>query len=282
MKRGTEKGQSQLDALLCPPEHASSEHLSIHQLEMLTAQEDTGARDHLSSCSKCSNRFAEIEAEKRSLMLLLPPEKVTKDFVPVTKMHHRFWPWAVAAATSVCFIIVGVMWPSEEPPGKATYKGQAAMRIVVQRGDNSWLAQSGEGFRAGDRLRFSMVSAGDRYVRLLSRIGTPGAPSQTRTTSLFPVKAREPEAFEKGWVITSGDRFALSEDLLLDDECEQEWLLLLLSEQQLSPQRAETLADEVEIEIGGVLQLDSASGIAIIGFDITRSPRSESCAHNDG
>jgi len=155
--------------------------------------EKSALREHLSACSACSARFAELGAFRDEVAATLPKfsELVARSpRRPHAARSRGGWIGAALAAAASVAIWVGQA-PSERLPTEQTRaKGSAHLGFYVKRSGQVFQGGPGELLRPGDAIEFSYEAPAHGYLAVLSRDGAGHAsiyfPTGSRAQALAP------------------------------------------------------------------------------------------------
>lgn len=177
------------------------------------------APPHVATCPTCSERLASLraaqEASRATVARLLQAAEAR-----AAERRPARWPWLLAAAVVAASLVVLV--PRGAPEEDEVRLKGSALGFFVQRGDDVKRGVSGDEFHAGDALRFSVRSGGQRFFFLVG-VDANGA-----------VAAYHPYGGERSVEVPVGREHLLPGSLVLDDAKGVEHLVGLFSDTPLS------------------------------------------------
>jgi hypothetical protein len=142
-----------------------TQHLSAFDrdrlaLGALDADGAERARSHLEACAACrADNTADAEARAYFTQIVLPRGAPRAS-------RARMW-FALAlpalAAAAIVLLVIGRRGRTVEENGLAI-KGGAVWHVFANRAGNTFAVHDGDLLAAGDRIRFTVVPAGARYV----------------------------------------------------------------------------------------------------------------------
>jgi len=143
-------------------------------------------REHAEVCEGCRRRMARLSEGFAAFPEADPKRLLAGVLAGLEREPARPWwrlPWlrfaALGAAAAALLVLVATVWPLAEAPGLRA-KGVLELSVFLKRGDQVLEARSGDTFRPGDRLRFSLALPRDGHVFLVSQ------DAQGRLSPCFP------------------------------------------------------------------------------------------------
>lgn len=166
--------------------HCSELLLERLLYQVVTAEEQTWVRSHLSSCGGCSDRLAAMEESANLFQLRVYPRTLPVIHQRVSEPIERagaalILRWAGALVPALALLIVGFVFVPQwfattgpiQAPAAVTRttnqaKGEGLMRIYAKRQDSVFLVSDDEAMREGDALRFVPDAKGYSYLLVFS------------------------------------------------------------------------------------------------------------------
>jgi hypothetical protein len=113
---------------------------------------DGSAPEHARSCARCAADLDEARAAAGRFNA-----EVFARTLPKVERRRSWWPALLGLATAAAAVVL----IATRPPAVPAYgiKGEGTLQLYGQRGDEPLTVRDGSRLRAGDRLRFSVVTA---------------------------------------------------------------------------------------------------------------------------
>lgn len=195
-------GNEQVDIDAAPADHPSEHRLDAYYLGELAEQDAATVAQHVRVCDHCRARmklrrrgfaaFAEVDAEALLSRVIANSKQRESD----TCVHRRGWlgmrRWrypalatGMAAAAALVFAVWSSSGPQERRESDTTRsKGRLTLRVFHKQGVTAVERQSGDVFRAGDRIRFQVhLPAGMERAPIL----VVGVEDSGKRSVYFPV-----------------------------------------------------------------------------------------------
>jgi hypothetical protein len=199
-----------------PGKHPDALALHRYHLAQLEDERSETIARHLAGCDRCRGDLALLEGDHRRFDREVFP--LTRDTVEAREARRWRWPHLlplVGALAAAAFLLV-LPRPSLDPDLRA--KGGGAMAVFVARGDSVVTVEDGKTrLRSGDRIRFVLWPAGQRYA-VIGSIDGAG-----RATVYFPFQGKESAA------LPEGPRVEVPGSIVLDDSPGPERVFAVLS-----------------------------------------------------
>ncbi len=155
------------------------QHPPRHLLEAVAAGQtdqppQAQAAAHAGGCPTCSSRLAAMTGARAEYLGAYPAQDFVRQVAaraeraprPVAPAPRRRWLAGLAAGTLVV-AVAAVFLLLRPAPDDVRLKGGVSWSVFAKRGPRTWPVTDGESLKAGDRLAFAYVIAGDRYLLLL-------------------------------------------------------------------------------------------------------------------
>lgn len=199
-----------------PSRHPSALALHEYQLALLPPREAEAVGRHLSSCDLCRTDAANLANDQRRFEREVFPQ--TREVIVERRSPRRYWrrllpALGVAAAAAAAWLLIA---PVERQPDLMT-KGDTTLSIFVARDAGPTTVDGKTRLHPGDRIRFVLRPAGQRYAVIASLDGAG------RTTVYHPYGGKESAE------LASGPRVEIPGSIVLDESPGPERIFAVLA-----------------------------------------------------
>ena len=253
-----------MSATACPSELV----LDRYQLDELRNKEAATLRAHLEACPHCAAKladrerdFAAIATDERDAMIRNIHATIPREAPDLRARERRSWlprrfAYAVAGACAVILAVVAVPRDDEIDGGDTVQpKGRLGLEVFRERNGSVHRAISGETFRKGDRLRFTVDVPEGGNIMIVGFEASGGA------YAAYPLR----ESGARSVPAPTDKADPLPGAVALDDAEGTEWLHLVWCPE---PFKHEDVKRHPEAS-----RVDVPAGCAATGFEIVKGPQ---------
>ena len=137
--------------------------------------------EHMATCARCRDRRSMLQRANMAVSNghdVIERAAIAAERLPSAGSTRRQYRWHATVATlAAAAALAVVMWPSNDG---IRSKGATRLSVQVKRGASSFIATSGDEFRAGDTIQFVVPTQHNRHVAILN------VESGGETTQFFP------------------------------------------------------------------------------------------------